>query len=320
LLELDSRLWRTVVPLLIRPGQLTRDYLEGRRARYMPPFRTYLVLSVVFFVVAFFDPQEFSEFLSPEPEPTEEEIAARQEARTLASAERDEQLDSAIKELEALEADGQIPEDILPKTSTGEGFTVDFGDDDEASDADDDNGMFGDCGNASISGEEELPEWLRERFSDERVKQICERNQARGSENFADAMIDNVPVALIVLLPVLALVLKILYPLSRRYFVEHLLFFVHFHAFFFLMMVLQIIFAGVVGLFGGEDSVIDNIKTLVIVIASFYIPVYLYKAMRHVYGQGHIITLLKYLMLIIAYLSGATLTMFSVFLIALLSA
>ncbi|HKJ20007.1 MAG TPA: DUF3667 domain-containing protein, partial [Woeseiaceae bacterium] len=56
LLELDSRLWRTVIPLLVRPGQLTRDYLEGRRARYMPPFRMYLVLSVVFFVVAFFDP------------------------------------------------------------------------------------------------------------------------------------------------------------------------------------------------------------------------------------------------------------------------
>ncbi|NNF40767.1 MAG: DUF3667 domain-containing protein, partial [Woeseiaceae bacterium] len=40
LLELDSRLWRTLIPLLRRPGRLTRDYLEGRRARYMPPFRT----------------------------------------------------------------------------------------------------------------------------------------------------------------------------------------------------------------------------------------------------------------------------------------
>ena len=29
LLELDSRLWKTLLPLLIRPGQLTRDYLEG---------------------------------------------------------------------------------------------------------------------------------------------------------------------------------------------------------------------------------------------------------------------------------------------------
>ncbi|RLA22942.1 MAG: hypothetical protein DRQ63_12205, partial [Gammaproteobacteria bacterium] len=58
LLELDSRVWRTLIPLITRPGKLTRDYLEGRRARYMPPFRTYLVLSIVFFLVAFFDPRE----------------------------------------------------------------------------------------------------------------------------------------------------------------------------------------------------------------------------------------------------------------------
>ena len=58
LLEIDSRLWRTLIPLAVRPGRLTRDYLEGRRARFMPPFRTYLVLSIVFFLVAFFDPRE----------------------------------------------------------------------------------------------------------------------------------------------------------------------------------------------------------------------------------------------------------------------
>ncbi|NIL93612.1 MAG: DUF3667 domain-containing protein, partial [Woeseiaceae bacterium] len=58
LFELDSRLWQTLIPLLVRPGRLTHDYLQGRRARYMPPFRMYLVLSLLFFVVAFFDPRE----------------------------------------------------------------------------------------------------------------------------------------------------------------------------------------------------------------------------------------------------------------------
>ncbi|MFT5501991.1 MAG: hypothetical protein ACI88G_002132, partial [Woeseiaceae bacterium] len=57
LLELDSRVWRTLIPLVTSPGKLTRDYLEGRRVRFMPPFRTYLVLSILFFLVAFFDPR-----------------------------------------------------------------------------------------------------------------------------------------------------------------------------------------------------------------------------------------------------------------------
>ena len=48
----DSRVWRTLWALLAKPGHLTREFLAGRRARYLPPVRLYLVLSVVFFLVA----------------------------------------------------------------------------------------------------------------------------------------------------------------------------------------------------------------------------------------------------------------------------
>ena len=48
----DSRLWRTLGALLGRPGYLTREFLAGRRARYLPPVRLYLVLSVLFFLWA----------------------------------------------------------------------------------------------------------------------------------------------------------------------------------------------------------------------------------------------------------------------------
>src|SRR5580700_8181043 len=48
----DSRVWRTLWALLARPGHLTREFLGGRRARYLPPVRLYLVLSVIFFLVA----------------------------------------------------------------------------------------------------------------------------------------------------------------------------------------------------------------------------------------------------------------------------
>ncbi|MBS0389439.1 MAG: DUF3667 domain-containing protein, partial [Proteobacteria bacterium] len=48
----DSRLWGTIWPLLSRPGFLTREYFAGRRARYLQPFRLYLITSVLFFVLA----------------------------------------------------------------------------------------------------------------------------------------------------------------------------------------------------------------------------------------------------------------------------
>jgi hypothetical protein len=47
----DARVWRTLLPLLMRPGFLTREYFAGRRARYLQPFRLYLILSVVFFLL-----------------------------------------------------------------------------------------------------------------------------------------------------------------------------------------------------------------------------------------------------------------------------
>jgi len=52
LFSVDSRVWRTVLPLFFRPGALTCDYIAGRRGRYLPPFRTYLVLSLLFFIIA----------------------------------------------------------------------------------------------------------------------------------------------------------------------------------------------------------------------------------------------------------------------------
>jgi hypothetical protein len=50
--HLDGRVWNTLVPLLIRPGRLTREYFADHRARYVPPFRLYFIISVAFFGLA----------------------------------------------------------------------------------------------------------------------------------------------------------------------------------------------------------------------------------------------------------------------------
>lgn len=309
LLEIDSRLWRTLIPLLARPGRLTRDYLEGRRARYMPPFRTYLVLSVIFFVVAFFDPRDdLSLLFEPEPEPTPEEIAEKAAA---AKAAKQEVLDelaqegifvgAANPEERADEAGKQGADTVGEnKANIDEGFNFQI--DEET----------GEC-IVDADRLTDLPQWLQRRLTPERLNRVCERIGADQGKTLVALMLDNIPVALIVLLPLMALVLKVLYPLSRRYFVEHLLFVIHYHAYFFLILVLQILFAR----FSALLHVPDVIANLVLVAASLYIPVYLYMAMRHVYGQGRILTFIKYVALVISYAAGATLTMLGVFLFAL---
>ena len=51
LLDFDSRLWRTLIFLLFRPGFLSAEFIAGRRARYLPPLRLYLVISFMVFLV-----------------------------------------------------------------------------------------------------------------------------------------------------------------------------------------------------------------------------------------------------------------------------
>jgi hypothetical protein len=49
LFSVDGRLWRTVGQLLDNPGALSAAYLAGQRARFLPPLRLYLVVSVLYF-------------------------------------------------------------------------------------------------------------------------------------------------------------------------------------------------------------------------------------------------------------------------------
>lgn len=239
LFELDSRLWRTIIPLVLRPGRLTHEYLRGRRVRFMPPFRSYLVLSLVFFLVAFFDSQKLA----------------------------------ILYEAEEETADGQTrsPEEIRQESCDLSGYNT-----------------------------EGMPEWLSRRLTRERLELMCERVSAGGSRAFVDRLLDNVPPSLFLLLPLMALILKILYPLSRRYYVEHLLFVIHFHAFLFLILTLEILFSRLTMLLE-LPGMVNNLAAFGV---ALYIPLYLYKSMRRVYEQGRLPTILKFLLLLLSYLLG----------------
>jgi hypothetical protein len=50
--HVDGRLLRTLPDLFLRPGRLARDYMEGRVARHVPPFRTFLVALLLFIFAA----------------------------------------------------------------------------------------------------------------------------------------------------------------------------------------------------------------------------------------------------------------------------
>src|SRR5689334_9585939 len=75
--DIDGKLLRSVRYLFTRPGFLSREHAEGRRARYVSPLRLYLVFSALFFVAASLVAQREGMF-APENTPGPAAVAGSQ--------------------------------------------------------------------------------------------------------------------------------------------------------------------------------------------------------------------------------------------------
>ena len=94
LFSVDSRIWRTLLPLLFRPGLLTDKYVAGQRGSYLPPFRTYLILSLLFFMFASLFGTGWVTVVDQESQPTEAQIPG------IGTTEDDEADDFSCEEIE----------------------------------------------------------------------------------------------------------------------------------------------------------------------------------------------------------------------------
>jgi hypothetical protein len=247
----DSRLWRTMTALLFKPGYLTCEFLAGRRATYLPPFRLYLVMSVFFFLILALD-------TTTNLHPT-----------TLAQLQAEAATEEDRQELKMLSDKGLLLTGDDRKEH-GETF----------------------CANLRYGGpwKERIRPTLRE---------SCLRLVRDNGHEVRTAFLHNLPRAIFLLLPILALVMKPLYWRPPRYFVEHLLLLLHNHAFAFLAL----------GLFMEADSLLPSVTGVLFFVLALYIPYYYYRGMRRVYGQGVGRTLGKLTVLSLAYGVVATLVL-----------
>lgn len=47
----DSKLYKTLVPLLFKPGKVSKEYVEGKRKKYANPFRLFLHITIIYFLL-----------------------------------------------------------------------------------------------------------------------------------------------------------------------------------------------------------------------------------------------------------------------------
>ena len=238
----DSRLWRTLSALLFKPGYLTQQFLAGRRARYLPPLRLYLVLSVVFFL--------------------------------LASATQPK-----LQVLQISRAEGGMPKTTLTPLEGAKSTPLD-----SARDA----ASVAQRTTPGCNTRYEGPwkEWIVPA-----AREACVRAVADNGRSLRDAFLHNVPRAMFLFLPLLAAAMMLMYWRPRRYYVEHLLLFVHNHAFVFLLAMLAWL-----------ASRLPFVSRWVGLAVALYIAWYSYRSMRVVYGQGRWLTLSKLVVLSFFYL------------------
>lgn len=204
----DSRLWRTLAALLFKPGFLTREFLDGRRARYLPPVRLYLVLSVVFFLWF-----AATVHTGDQAQLTPEARAAIAEAR---------QQGAMVLVPDAAGA-GATPAGAVPQASHG-GSTL--------------GGDTEHCKLIHYQGPWHAT--LQPLFYRSCLQ--AARDQGR---SLGQSFLHNLPRAMFLFLPLLAGVMMLLYWHPRHYYVEHLLFCLHNHSFVFLVVLLAGILSAV---------------------------------------------------------------------------
>lgn len=305
LTDLDSRLWRTLGMLLFRPGKLTLDYLRGRRARYIPPLKLFIVFSLLFFFLLALGARIGMEGPRVSTEASDgdngvsisfgsDDDAAGEVSGDADLAPDTESGSNQIANPVATAADQSVTAD----TESGSEVSVEA-DENRCEDLDIDLDLGPESG------------WLRTWLTEERLTATCNKVVEDHGESFTRALLENIPMMMFFFLPVMALVMKLAYPLSKRYYVEHLLFLVHFHAFFYFVLTLNLI---VEWAFEGSTRLPDWPAPVIATLTMIYIPVYLYRAMRVVYQQSAGVTLAKYALLGVAYFIGLFL-MFAVTLI-----
>jgi hypothetical protein len=87
LFAFDGRFLKTVPALVLRPGVVTKTYLDGARARYVPPFRLYLVSAIVFLLAASLVTGDWTEIEIEASENAEAELSEAEQALEEAAEE-----------------------------------------------------------------------------------------------------------------------------------------------------------------------------------------------------------------------------------------
>ncbi len=241
LTHFDTKFFATVKALFLKPGLLTKDYIEDKRARYVPPVRLYIFVSFIFFFLLSLLSNNDKEIDSSDGQVRKANISI---------AGHEDVRDSIVS--------------ILRKEKSVTNAMID----------------------SLITVKSPNDGWILKLF----LKQSIRINLGIITQDDVEhAYIKHLGIVVFVLMPIFALLLKILYIRGKRLYIEHLIFSVHFHAFIFAVFIFTLLLYTITN--EGEWSLL----------LCSVVPIYGTLALRKVYGNNWFKTIAKALLLSIAY-------------------
>ncbi len=312
--DLDLRILRSLGPLFRKPGFLTLEYFGGRRVPYVTPVRLFFFLCILAFFVARLTMSGDDVVVTGDMDntvigaaATESEVVKARDvelaklAATRAAIPQGPGKVGAESGLQSAEravrrtADQRL-EQLRVAASRGEPTPPAI---EDSISFNGDPPWHPKTNPVAIPG---MPAffnvWVNGKI--ERALDNVKRLQ-KDKSSYKDAFLGAIPTALFLLVPIFALMLKLIYLLKRRIYMEHLVVALHSHAFLSLALLLVLACVGlqqVVPVDGALDTLLEMVTGLLLA----WVPVYLLLMQKRVYGQGWPMTLLKFSVLGICYM------------------
>jgi hypothetical protein len=289
----DGSFFVTLKDLLFKPGFLSREYMLGRRKKYLHPVRMYVFTSAVFFLVFFslFHVSEDEVSIKDQRAKVEKSFDTIKE-EAFKNAKTKEDSTGVIKGLELLgykEAEeNKRPDSLVRSKSKKGGLNFNFG-----SDVSDYKNL-----KEYDSVQNALPRNKRDAgLSKVFTRRTIGLNEKYGGDQqkiaieLINKFIHSIPYMLFVSLPLYALFLKLLYIRHRKqyYFADHGVFLIHLYVFTFLFLLLYFALDKLKNTIHVSD--IEYVQVILMFVGLFYTL----KAIKNFYKQGWGKTILKFI-------------------------
>ncbi|WP_347838361.1 DUF3667 domain-containing protein [uncultured Draconibacterium sp.] len=279
----DTRFFKTLFALVARPGFLTKEYFAGRRIRYTPPFRIFVFVSfVLFFLLQIATNRGLSTVLDSDLKDAKVKIDSTSivAADSIINQINDELTPEEKQALNDVFAENDINLDSINIGKKAK--TIDFGN-------------WGDSRNIRLAlnkQADKMQEELQSETDPDKQAELHKNIQLlRSPEATVAKILKYISYAFFLLLPLFALILKLIYIRRKQNYMRHLVFSIHIHAFIFMVLSLVI---GLNLLFEVKTGVISSILV-------FSVPVYIIIAVKKFYGQSLVKVVLKFFALSFMY-------------------